>query len=112
MLLAHQTPPAMATGIRPNAEIAVRAGVKYIQFGARSESEYQDLDNYLKGLRPETSPHLVDGRLSPAAERGRMLFTERGCIGCIRCRSTPTNRCIRWEPAPAPRQIGNTIRRP
>ncbi len=82
MLLAHQTPPAMATGIRPNAEIAVRAGVKYIQFGARSEYEYQDMDNYLKGLRPETSPHLVDGRLSPAAERGRMLFTERGCIGC------------------------------
>jgi DNA-binding beta-propeller fold protein YncE len=82
MLLSHQTPPTMATGIRPNAEVAVRAGVKYIQFGARPESEYIDIDHYLKGLKPETSPYLVDGRLSPAAQRGRQLFNDRGCIAC------------------------------
>jgi YVTN family beta-propeller protein len=32
MLLAHQTAPAMITGIRPDAETAVRAGFKFIQF--------------------------------------------------------------------------------
>ena len=82
MLLSHQTPPTMATGIRPNAEVAVRAGVKYIQFGSRPECEYVDMDNYLKGLKPETSPHLVDGKLSPAAQRGRQLFSDRSCIIC------------------------------
>ena len=32
LLLSHQTPPCMATGIRKNAEVAVRSGVKYILF--------------------------------------------------------------------------------
>lgn len=30
LLLSHQTPPCMATGIRKNAEVAVRSGVKYM----------------------------------------------------------------------------------
>lgn len=82
MLWSHRTPPCMATGIRPNAEVAVVAGVKYIQFGDRPKSEYHDMDTYLNGLEPEKSPHLVDGKLSPAAERGRKLFYSHGCATC------------------------------
>ena len=32
MLLAHKTPPSMMTGVRPDAESAVRAGIRHIQF--------------------------------------------------------------------------------
>ena len=46
------------------------------------------MDAYLKSLRPVPSPRLVDGRLSPAAERGRELFhSER--VGCSRCHPAP-----------------------
>ena len=82
MLWSHRTPPCMATGIRPNAEIAVVAGVRYIQFSDRPKSEYNDIDNYLKSLEPEKSPRLVDGKLSPAAARGRELFYSHGCASC------------------------------
>jgi cytochrome c peroxidase len=42
------------------------------------------LDEYLKSLRPVPGPHLVDGRLSAAAERGKQLFLsgKAGCAGC------------------------------
>ena len=35
LLLSHKTPPAMITGIRRDAETAVRAGIRYIQFSVR-----------------------------------------------------------------------------
>jgi len=31
LLLAHETPPAMITGVRENAEVGVRAGIRHIQ---------------------------------------------------------------------------------
>ena len=84
LLLAHATPPAMAEGVRPSAEAAVRAGIKHILFADRPEAEAAAIDEYLRSLRPVPSPHLVDGRLSPAAERGKLLFESKrvGCSGC------------------------------
>ncbi|MCX7011043.1 MAG: cell surface protein [Candidatus Sumerlaeota bacterium] len=83
MLLSHQTPPAMATGVRPDAETAVRLGMRLIQFSTRPETEAQALDAYLKSLKPVPSPRLVNGRLSPAAERGKALFFgEANCGAC------------------------------
>ncbi len=88
MLLAHQTPPSMAEGVRASAEVAVRSGFEHILFADRPEEEAVAVDAYLRSLRPVPSPHLVDGRLSPAAERGRELFhSER--IGCHRCHPAP-----------------------
>lgn len=84
MLFSHVTTPCMVTGIRPNAEVAVRAGVKYIQFGSRPENEYNDIDNYLKSLRPEQSPYLVKGELSEKAKKGRRHFENYGCASCHR----------------------------
>ncbi|HYW80394.1 MAG TPA: hypothetical protein VE890_12490, partial [Thermoguttaceae bacterium] len=88
MLLAHRTPPAMAEGVRPTAEAAVRAGFEHILFTTRPEEDAAAIDEYLRSLRPVPSPKLVDGQLSPAAERGRALFEgDRG--GCHRCHPEP-----------------------
>jgi YVTN family beta-propeller protein len=86
MLLAHKTPPSMAEGVRPNAEAAVRAGMENILFASRPEEEFLAIDEYLKSLQPVPSPHLVDGRQSPAAERGKKVFEN---VGCSRCHPAP-----------------------
>ena len=88
LVLAHKTPPSMAEGVRPTAEAAVRAGLSNILFADRPEEEAAAIDEYLKSLQPATSPHLIDGRLSPAAERGKMLF-QSDRIGCHGCHPPP-----------------------
>ncbi len=88
MLLTHQTPPVMAEGVRATAELAVRSGIEHILFAFRPEEEAEAIDAYLKSLTPLASPHLVDGRLSSAAQRGRELFhSER--VACHRCHPAP-----------------------
>jgi hypothetical protein len=82
LLLAHKTPPAMITGIRANAEVAVRSGIRYIQFAATTERKAHAIDEYLKSLRPIASPYLVNGKLSKAAKNGEMLFKKAGCVNC------------------------------
>ena len=82
LLLAHQTPPAMATGVRDNAESAVRSGIRYIQFVVRPEEDAVAIDQYLKSLEPVPSPHLVNGEISEAARRGQHVFEEAGCAVC------------------------------
>lgn len=88
MLWAHRTPPAMSEGVRESAEEAVRSGIRHILFAHRPEEEAVAIDTYLQSLRPIPSPHLINGRLSPAAERGRKLFESRE-IGCARCHPAP-----------------------
>lgn len=82
LLLSHQTPPAMITGIRADAETAVRAGFKYIQFTSVPESHAVAVDAYLSGLEPEASPFLVNGKLSQKARKGKKVFNELGCRQC------------------------------
>ena len=82
MLLAHKTPPAMIIGARPNAEAAVRAGIRHIQFAVRPEEDAAAIDEYLKSLKPVQSPHLAKGRLSRAARRGERIFKKAGCASC------------------------------
>ena len=83
MLLAHQTPPSMITGIRAKAEVAVRAGIRFIQFAVRPEEDAKAIDEYLKSLTPMPSPFLVNGELSESAKRGKVLFEKKaGCAAC------------------------------
>jgi DNA-binding beta-propeller fold protein YncE len=82
LLLSHETPPAMITGIRADAETAVRAGMTYIQFVVRPEEDAAAMDAYLKSLKPVPSPYLVDGKLSEAAKRGEKIFEKAGCSSC------------------------------
>ncbi len=75
-------------GGRENAQAAVRAGIAHIQFAVRPGQEARAIDEYLKSLRPVPSPHLIDGRLSPAAERGKKLFFDQK-IGWRHCHPEP-----------------------
>ena len=88
LLLAHQTPPAMAAAVRDSAEVGVRAGITHILFGKCREADAVAIDEYLKSLRPVPSPHLVNGRLSPAARRGKRLFFSDKA-GCAKCHPAP-----------------------
>ena len=81
LLLSHQTPPCMATGIRKNAEVAVRSGVKYILFMEGNDEIYESIDEYLKSLKPLPSPYLVNGKLSGKAKKGKKIF-EENCASC------------------------------
>jgi len=82
MLLSHQTPPAMITAARPTAESAVRAGFQHILFAVPEEDDAGAIDQYLSSLEPLPSPHLVDGQLSPAAARGKAVFSRAHCAAC------------------------------
>ena len=82
LFLSHETPPAMATGVRADAETAVRSGILYVQFATPTTKNAEAIDEYLKSLKPIPSPHLVDERPSAAAMNGRKLFHEAGCAQC------------------------------
>ncbi|MFO7905418.1 MAG: hypothetical protein ACQESR_10125 [Planctomycetota bacterium] len=88
MLLSHETPPAMITGVRATAEIAVRSGIAHILFATRPEAEAEAIDAYLKSLRPVPSPYLVNGQLSESARRGKQLFHGKR-VGCRSCHPPP-----------------------
>ena len=82
LLYSHVTPRNMISGIREKAEIAVRAGYKFIQFFDIDEESAECVDDYLKSLRPIPSPYLVDGKLSQKAEEGRKVFDKLKCGDC------------------------------
>ena len=79
MLYAHATPPSMITGIRANAEIAVRAGIHHIQFTERPEEDAVCIDEYLKALRPVQSPYANNKK---ALKWGEALYMQAGCHTC------------------------------
>lgn len=107
LLYSHRTPPVMSTGIRANAEIAVRAGMKFIQFNVLEEEQMAKIDVYLKALQPVQSPYLNrDGTLTESAQRGKTLFEEKGCATCHPAplytdlkthHSTLTDTATNWE---------------
>ncbi len=82
LLLSHKTPPVMMTGIRASAEIAVRAGIRFIQFAVRPEEDAVAIDEYLKSLKPIPSPHLVNGKPTASAIRGKKVFKKASCDMC------------------------------
>lgn len=82
MLFSHVTAPCMISGIRENAEKAVRAGYKYIQFNEVPEDIAKCVDEYLKHLLPVPSPYLINGKLSEKAERGKIVFKKYNCDYC------------------------------
>lgn len=82
MLYSHVTPPNMISGIREHAEIAVRAGFKFIQFFDVTEEDAECVDAYLKSLRPVASPYLMNGELSDKAKEGRKVFDKLKCDEC------------------------------
>ncbi len=83
MMFTHRCPPVMITGIRADAETAVRAGMKFIQFNTLDEDSNRAIDEYLKSMLPVESPALqLDGTLTETAEEGKVLFEQYGCAEC------------------------------
>ncbi len=82
LLLSHKTPPAMVSGVRASAEVAVRAGIEHILFADRPEQEARAIDAYLLSLKDVPSPRLEHGRLNRYARRGRRVFKKAGCMEC------------------------------
>ena len=82
LLLSHETPPSMITGVRPTAEVAVRAGFRHIQFALIEESDARAVDLYLRSLKPVPSPRLVAGELSEKALLGKTVFETLKCSHC------------------------------
>jgi len=82
LLLAHETSPSMITGIRPTAEIAVKAGFEFIQSMKVDDSISLAVDSYLRSLEAVPSPKLQEGKLSPEAALGKKVFQDAGCAEC------------------------------
>lgn len=82
MLFSHVTPPSMISGIRASADLAVRAGFRFIQFFEISEEDAQCVDAYLRSLEPVPSPYLVDGELSEKAKEGKKVYQRLKCDDC------------------------------
>ncbi len=87
LVYSHYTAPVMAMGVRQTAEVAVRAGFKHILFAVVPEETANAVDEYLKSLKPDPNPFLVDGKLSEAAARGKKLF--EGKAACAKCHTGP-----------------------
>lgn len=82
LLYSHVTAPCMISGIRANAEIAVRKGFTHIQFHDIPENMAEQVDIYLKGLKAVPSPYLVNGQLSEKAKQGQKVFDKLKCGDC------------------------------
>lgn len=88
LLNAHRTPPSMWLGVRSNAFVSVRAGIRNSMFTVQPPEVADALDEYLLSLKPIPSPRLVKGKLSPTAQRGKKLFFSE-VVGCADCHSGP-----------------------
>ena len=84
LLFAHFTPPSMWLSVREDAYVAVRAGIRNSLFTVQPKEVAESLDAYLKSLKSSPSPHLVNGKFSTAAERGKKLFYDEA-VGCADC---------------------------
>lgn len=84
LLNAHRSPPSMWLGVRADAFVSVRAGIRNSMFTVQPPEVADALDAYLQSLKPIPSPHLVSGKLSPAALRGQELFLS-DAVGCADC---------------------------
>ena len=82
LLYSHVTPPSMISGIRVDAETAVRKGFTFIQFHNIPEDLARKVDVYLKALKAVPSPYLVDGQLSAKAREGKKVFDKYRCGDC------------------------------
>ncbi|MDR2761820.1 MAG: c-type cytochrome [Planctomycetaceae bacterium] len=86
LILSHQTPPTMWLGDRRHAMQCTRTGFRFIMFSTPLREPCFAIDEYTKTLKPTPSPHLIDGKLSEKAERGKKLFNDPN-VGCVSCHS-------------------------
>ena len=79
---AEYTAPTTWTGVRSGATASVRAGFIHIHYAEVPLQVSDDTQAYLASLRPDRSPYLNHGVLTPLARRGREVFVQQGCADC------------------------------
>ncbi len=81
---SHETPPAMAMGVRASMEVAVEKGFVFIQFVQPRRDELEAVGAYLRSVGHIPSPLHRDGEGRPdaAARRGRKAFEKAACDTC------------------------------
>jgi YVTN family beta-propeller protein len=88
LLFTHRTPPTTSLGVRANAYVSVRSGLRHILFTSQPSDVADALDEYLISLKPIPSPSLVNGKFSAAARRGEKLFSDK-TVACASCHAPP-----------------------
>jgi cytochrome c peroxidase len=78
----------MSLGVRETVDEAAQKGFQFIQFVEVEEGDLNAVRAYIRSMKPEPSPHLVDGRLSKKALKGKEIF-EDAKVGCARCHPAP-----------------------
>jgi YVTN family beta-propeller protein len=97
MLYSWWTPPTSWAGKRPAAggiDGSVYSGISAELGLVPTDAEANPLDTLLMFLKPIPSPHLVKGRLSASAVRGKAIFTQ---VGCNICHPAPLYTNQRFE---------------
>jgi DNA-binding beta-propeller fold protein YncE len=82
MVWADRTPPTTWLGIRDGMPHSVKSGFKFILFREPQPGEAEAVIAYLKSLEPESSPYLVNGKLSEKAVQGEKVFKTSSCVDC------------------------------
>ena len=83
LLLAHATPPSMWLGVRSDATVAVRAGIRNSLFTVQPPEVAEALDAFLMSLQKIPSPYLRNAKLTTSAARGeRFFFGDARCADC------------------------------
>jgi cytochrome c peroxidase len=73
----------MITGIRKDAQLAVRRGIIHTLFTVQPETFASDIDEYLKAMRPAESPWLPAYHAAdPTGKKGPALFDKAECSSC------------------------------
>jgi cytochrome c peroxidase len=87
-MLAGQTKPMMARGVRADLEAATKAGFRFILFREPPAEDLDAVNAYIRSLRPEPSPYLENGKLSARAVRGKKIYDDPK-VGCAKCHPAP-----------------------
>jgi len=89
MLYSWWTPPTAWSGRRENARASIIAGVQ-IELGMSADPAVTvPMDTFFMYLKPVPSPYLVKGRLSEAAQQGRIIYYDSSKVDCIECHKGP-----------------------
>jgi cytochrome c peroxidase len=111
LLMSALTPPVMWRGVRADSSMAVRSGIRHIQFSEARPEQAEAIEQYLLQMRATASPYLnakvletpktedascakchvpgvARGTLTEAARRGKAIF--HGAGQCGQCHPHPT----------------------
>ena len=65
------------------------AGIELELFRVPTRDLAAPIDTFFMNLKPMLSPHLVKGRLSESAQRGRAIYYNQKKVDCFKCHPAP-----------------------